>query len=85
VGYGVRFWLEPDAMPASVMISPVKIDECFEDFQTTVTSKALESRRVQSSFLVWNDQKSALFCKGGTGASNFADSAYVLCHCVNAE
>lgn len=24
-----------------------------------------------------------LFCEGGLGASNFADSSYVLCHCKN--
>ena len=53
------FGLSPATMPASVVISPVKIDECFEDFQTTMTSKALDSRRVGSGFLVWNDQKSA--------------------------
>ncbi len=79
------FGLSPAAMPASVVISPVRVDECFEDFQTTMTSKAFDFRRVRSGFLVWNDQKSALFCEGGTGASNFADSTIVLCHCRNVE
>lgn len=82
---GFGFGLTQATMPASVVISPARVDECFEDFQTTMTSKALDSRRVGSGFLVWNDQKSALFCEGGTGASNFADSTIVLCHCRNVE
>jgi len=79
------FGLSPATMPTNIVISPAKIDECFEDFQTTMTQKALDFRKVRSGFLVWNDQKSALFCEGGIGASNFADSTIVLCHCRNVE
>jgi len=79
------FGLNPATMPASIVISPAKVDGCFEDFRSTITQKALDFRKVRSGFLVWNDQKSALFCEGGIGASNFADSTSVLCHCRNVE
>jgi purine-nucleoside phosphorylase len=79
------FGLSPASMPSTVVITPLKVEECFEGFRSTLNARGLEFKRVGSGFLVWNEEKSALFCEGGTGASNFADSCYVLCHCGNVE
>jgi hypothetical protein len=79
------FGLSSASIPTSVIISAAWVDECFEGFQTTLASEALEFRRFHSGFLVRNDQKSALFCKGGTGESSFTDLTYVLCRCTKVE
>jgi purine-nucleoside phosphorylase len=46
---------------------------------------ALTFKKAGNGFLVWNNSQRVLFCEGGLGASNFADSSYVLCHCKNAK
>jgi len=79
------FGLNPESMPSRVVITPLKVEEYFEDFQAAITGKGLTFERVDSSFLVRNKNKQALFCKGGIGASNFADSSYILCHLKNVE
>jgi purine-nucleoside phosphorylase len=79
------FGLDPESMPASVVVSPFKVEQCFKDFQKILTQNALTFRRVGTGFLVRRNDRRALFCEGGIGASNFADSSYILCHCRNVE
>jgi purine-nucleoside phosphorylase len=75
------FGLEPDRMPAHVVISPFAIEEFFEDFVTQVRDHGLAVQQLSSAFLVQGREERALFCRGGIGASVFADFSYVLCHC----
>jgi purine-nucleoside phosphorylase len=79
------FGLDPASMPPEIVITPLKIEECFTDFHTILTNNALRSEKVGNGYLVWKNDRRALFCEGGIGASNFADSSYVLCHCRNAK
>jgi len=79
------FGIDPESTPSKVVITPLKVEEFFEDFQTIVTSKGLKFERVGNGFLVWKGNKQTLFGEGGIGASNFADSSYILCHCKNVE
>lgn len=79
------FGLDPASMPSSVVITPLKVEECFKDFRSIMNAGGLNFRRAGNGFLVWSDAKQALFCEGGTGASNFADSSYVLCHCTKVK
>jgi purine-nucleoside phosphorylase len=79
------FGLDPDLMPSTVVITPFKIEECFKDFQAIITSKGLKLEKVGDSFLVRIGNRRVLFGVGGIGASNFADSSYILCHCKNVK
>jgi purine-nucleoside phosphorylase len=79
------FGLDPASMPPEIVITPLKVEECFEDFQTILTNNALRFEKVGDGYLVWKNDQRALFCEGGIGASNFADSSYVLCHCRNVK
>jgi purine-nucleoside phosphorylase len=79
------FGLDPESMPASVVVSPVKVQQCFKGFHKILARNALTFTRVGNNFLVRKNDRKALFCEGGTGASNFADSSYVLCHCANVK
>lgn len=75
------FGLDPAAIPPNIVITPPKVEECFSDLQTILTSNGLMLEKVDSGYLVWKDGRGALFCEGGLGASVFADSSYILCHC----
>jgi len=83
------FGLDPASMPARVVITPLKVEEYFDNFQAIIGDRGLTFERVtgvsRSSFLVWRGDKQALFCEGDVGASNFADSSLILCHCRNVE
>jgi len=79
------FGLDPSSMPSKVVITPLKIEECFENLQTTVTSKGLTLKRYGNSFVIWRDDGRVILCEGGIGASKFADSSYILCHCKNVQ
>jgi len=72
-------------MPGSVVISPAKVEQCFKNFPEILAQNSLTLMRVNSGFLVRNNDHSALFCEGGIGASTFADSSYVLCHCASVK
>jgi purine-nucleoside phosphorylase len=75
------FGLDPLSMPSKVVIIPSRVEECFHSFPTVMRREGLSFERVRSSFMVWRGDKQALFCEGGIGASIFADSSYILCHC----
>lgn len=75
------FGLDPSSIPSKVVITPLKVEEYFESFQTVAAEEGLTCEKVGSSFMVWKGDKRAVFCEGGIGASNFADSSYILCHC----
>jgi len=79
------FGLDPESMPSTVVISPIKIEEYFKGFQPIVAGKRLKFEKVENSYLVWSEDRQFLFGEGGIGASNFADSSYILCHCKNVE
>jgi purine-nucleoside phosphorylase len=79
------FGIYPESMPESVVISPVKVEQCFKGFPKILARNALTFGRIGNSYLVRKNDCRALFCEGGTGASNFADSSYVLCHCANVK
>jgi len=72
-------------MPAHVVISPYRVEEFFEDFETQIDAGGLILKPLNSSFLVRRRKEQALFCRGGIGASVFADFSYVLCHCDTVE
>lgn len=76
---------DPEFMPESVVISPAKVEQCFKNFPEILPQNGLTLRRVNSGFLVRKNDQSTLFCEGGIGASTFADSSYVLCHCANVK
>jgi len=77
--------LDPADMPPSVVVTPFKVEECFKDFWSTLAKNAIRYRKTGKSFLASKDGRQLLFAEGGTGASNFADSSYILCHCENVE
>ncbi len=83
------FGLDPASMPARIVITPLKVEEYFDNFQVIIGSRGLTFERFagvsRDSFLVWRGDKQALFCEGDVGASNFADSSLILCHCRNVE
>lgn len=84
------FGLSPSSMPPKVIITPSKVEEYFENFQATIRNKGSTFERVGSTrertgFMIRKGDKQALFCEGGIGASVFADSSYILCHCKNVE
>jgi purine-nucleoside phosphorylase len=79
------FGLNPSSMPPRVIITPLKVEEYFENFQAVMADKGLKFERKGNSFIVWKGDMQALFCEGGVGASNFADSSYILCHCGKVE
>jgi len=83
------FGLDPASMPARIVITPLKVEEYFDDFQAMITGRDLKFERTtgvsRSNFLVWKGGKQVLFCEGDVGASNFADSSYILCHCRNVK
>jgi purine-nucleoside phosphorylase len=79
------FGLNPAAMPPNVVVTPFKVEECFKDFRSTLAKNAIRYRKTGKSFLASKDGRQILFAEGGTGASNFADSSYILCHCKNVE
>jgi len=79
----LMFGLEPDSMPERVVISPFAVEEFFEDFQDTIATRKLTCRKLDRSFLVGRGDTRVLFCRGGIGASIFADFSYILCHCPN--
>lgn len=79
------FGLNPSAMPSRVIITPSKVEGYFKNFQAVMTGKGLKFERIGNSFMVWKGNRQAFFCEGGIGASNFADSSYILCHCRNVE
>jgi purine-nucleoside phosphorylase len=79
------FGIDSDLMPSMVVITPLRIEECFKNFQAIINSKGLELEKAGSGFLVWVEDEKVLFCEGGIGASNFADSSYILCHCKNVK
>jgi len=77
------FGLDPSSMPSKVVITPSEVEGYFVNFQDIMTGKGLTSERLESGFLVRKGDRQFLFCKGGIGASIFASSAYILCHCRN--
>lgn len=79
------FGLDPSSIPSRVIITPLKVEKYFENFQTVIANKGLKFERIGNSFIVWKGDKQVLFCEGGVGASNFADSSYILCHCGKVE
>jgi purine-nucleoside phosphorylase len=79
------FGLNPSSMPSKVIITPSKVEEYFENFQAIITEKGLKFERMGNSLMVSKGNRQALFCEGGIGASNFADSSYILCHCRKVE
>jgi len=79
------FGLDPESMPSQVVITPLKVEDCFKDFQAIITRKGLTIEKVGNGFLVWKECKQALFCEGGIGASCFADASYILCHLKNVK
>jgi purine-nucleoside phosphorylase len=79
------FGLNPASMPNRIVVTPLKVDECFAGFQSVFTSNALNFQKVGNGYLAWKDDMRVLFCEGGIGASNFADSSYILCRCPNVE
>jgi len=79
------FGLESASMPARVVISPFRIDEFFEDFESQIHAGRLVLKPLNSGFLVRRRKEQALFCRGGIGASVFTDFSYVLCHCDTVE
>jgi hypothetical protein len=46
------FGIEPDLMPSTVVISPLKIEECFKEFRSVITGEGLKFEKVGNSFLV---------------------------------
>lgn len=79
------FDIDPASMPPKIVITPLKVEECFAGLEAILTSNALNFEKAGDGYLVWKDDKRTLFCEGGTGASNFADSSYILCHCSNVK
>jgi len=79
------FGLDPPSMPSKVVITPLKVEECFENLQTTVTSKGLALKKIGNSFVIWRGDRRVILCEGGIGASKFADSSYILSHCKNVQ
>ena len=41
MGNTVLFGLDPKSMPSIVVITPLEVEDCFEDFQTIITSRRL--------------------------------------------
>jgi len=80
-----EFGIDPDSMPPQVVITPLKVEECFKQFQATTRNMGLINKRVGSGFMVSKRKKQALFCEGGIGASSFADASYILCHLENVK
>jgi purine-nucleoside phosphorylase len=80
-----QFGIGPSSLPSRVVITPLKVEEYFENFQAVTAKKRLACKRIGSSFLVRKDDRGVLFCQGGIGASYFADSSYTLCHCENVQ
>lgn len=79
------FGLKPTSMPARVVISPFRIEEFFEGFRPQIGDRGLTLKPLKSGFLVRRRKELALFCRGGIGASVFADFSYVLCHCTTVD
>ncbi|MDH5482335.1 MAG: hypothetical protein OEY22_05600 [Candidatus Bathyarchaeota archaeon] len=79
------FELDPTSMPSQIVISPFKFEKYCGEFRNLVTDRGLKLEKTGNSFLVRKGSKHVLFGSGGIGASNFADSSYILCHCKNAE
>ena len=79
------FGLDPSSMPSKVVITPLNVESVFENLQTTVTSRGLTLERFGNSFVIWRGDRRVILCEGGIGASNFADSSYILCHCKNVQ
>jgi hypothetical protein len=46
------FGLDPSSIPSKVVITPPKVEEYFENFQTVVAEEGLTFERVGSSFMV---------------------------------
>jgi purine-nucleoside phosphorylase len=80
-----QFGIDPSSLPSRVVITPLKVEEYFENFQAKIVEKGSTYERIESDFLVCKDDRAVLFCEGGIGASYFADSSYTLCHCENVE
>jgi purine-nucleoside phosphorylase len=80
-----QFGIDPSSLPPKVVITPLNVEEYFENFQAMISKKRLACERIGSSYLVRKDDRHILFCHGGIGASYFADSSYTLCHCKNVE
>jgi len=76
------FGLNSADMPSSIVITPFKVEEYFEDLRATLTKNAVEYKKAGNSFLIHRDCTRTSFAKG---ASNFADSSYFLCHCTNVK
>jgi len=79
------FGLDPASMPPEIVITPLKVEECFAHFREILTSNELVFEKAGDGYLVRKGDQRALFCEGGIGASNFADSSYILCHCGNVK
>jgi len=79
------FGLKPESIPARILITPLKVEDFFEGFQVAITREGLIFDKVGNSFLVSKGNRQVLFSEGDTGASNFADSSYILCHCRSVE
>ena len=75
------FGVDPSSIPPRVVITPSKVEEYFENFPIVAAEKGLALERVGSSFVTSKGSRQAIFCEEGIGASNFADSSYILCHC----
>jgi purine-nucleoside phosphorylase len=79
--FGVNF----TEIPKQVIICPIQIEEFFKEFHTTIEKHELDSEEVKSGFQVSKGEKRVLFCRGGIGASMFADLSYILCNCENIQ
>jgi purine-nucleoside phosphorylase len=80
-----EFGLNPESVPSRVVITPLKVEDCFKNFQITIIGRGLMSEAVGDGILVWKGGNRALFCEGGIGSSNFADASYILCHLDNVK
>ncbi len=79
------FGVDVASMPKQVVISPIRTEEFFDEFHVVLKEKELDSVEVKSGYQVSNGEKQVLFCRGGIGASMFADFSYILCHCDNVQ
>jgi len=81
----LQFGLTPSSIPSTVVITPSKIENYFQNFKKVIMEKGLRIERVKGNFIVGKDSRKVLFCEGGVGSSNFTDSSILLCHCKNME
>ncbi|MFX1563292.1 MAG: hypothetical protein ACFFDP_08285, partial [Promethearchaeota archaeon] len=79
------FGVNAESMPKQVVICPIRIEKFFKEFHEVLSENKLDQEEVKSGFQVKGGERQVLFCRGGMGASMFADLSYILCHCKNIQ